>query len=90
MPKTQQIYYILTFVIRYNLQVLSVFFYIHIDLTDHQEYVNLIIIKKREVIITACTTYRTYKVTVIRECHQIILDSNDMTTQWNIVLANIG
>ena len=78
----------LTFAIRYNLHVVSVFLYI--DLTDHQEYVNLIIIKKREVIITACTTYRTYKVTVIRECHQIILDSNYITTQWNIVLANIG
>ena len=82
MPKTQ-IYYILTFAIRYNLQVVSVFLYI--DLTDHQEYVNLIIIKKREVIITACTTYRTYKVTVIRECDQIILDSNYITTQWNSV-----
>ena len=67
------------------------FFYIYIDLTDHQEYVNLIIIKKREVIIiTAGTTYQTYKVTVIRECDQIILDSNYITTQWNIVLANIG
>ena len=34
--------------------------------TDHQEHVNLKIIKKREVKITACTTYQTYKVTVQR------------------------
>ena len=56
------------------------FSYIYIDLTDHQKYVNLIIIKKREVIITACTTYQTYKVTGIRECDQIILDCNYITT----------
>ena len=57
--------------------------------TDHQEYVNLIIIKIWKVIITACTTYQTYKVTVIREYDEIILDGNYITTQWNIVLGNI-